>query len=291
MPTDTFPIAVDTDDGTGYRGGVANWADIGTGLFVAEETTTLVASKTQFGGDFFVDNAFMRFDTSSLPDIATITSANLLIYAVNIDNGNSVTYAADFYDFGGEPSVAGDWEQTSSGDAISLIEPNNLTEGIVNTVALTGLTGINKTGYTGIRIAPANTTQPTTINAINIASLEDAPQEPRLEVTYTTSSLTGPTRFAGPVKLGTSAATLFTSSGRSLIEEVHVQNPSGSPVDLTVSIGADAAGTRIFDGLSIAADSEKKFRFVLPLENGEIMQAFAGTNNVLDITVDGQRLT
>lgn len=100
----------------------------------------------------------------------------------------------------------------------------------------------------------------------------------------------GPKRFAGPLKLTNTAATLFTSSGRSLIEEIHVQNPSASPVDLTLSVGTDAAGTRIMDGLAIAADSEKKFRFVLPLENGEIMQGFASTTAVLDITIDGRVL-
>src|SRR5512144_380492 len=93
-------------------------------------------------------------------------------------------------------------------------------------------------------------------------------------------------RLAGSLTLGTSAATLFTSCGRSIIQEIHVSNPSGAPVDLTVSVGADAAAGRLFDGLAIMADSERSFRFMLPLENGEVMEAFAGTDAVLNITVD-----
>ncbi|MDH4046369.1 MAG: hypothetical protein OEW06_18130 [Gemmatimonadota bacterium] len=100
-----------------------------------------------------------------------------------------------------------------------------------------------------------------------------------------------PSRFAGPTILGTGAATLFTSSGDSLVEMVHVSNPTGSPVDLTMSLGADAAGTRFIDGLPIAADSERKFRFYLPLADGEILQAFAGTGSVLVATIDGRQLT
>ena len=214
MPTVTFAIAIDNDDGTGYRGGGAVWANIGTATFTAEETTNLVASKTLFGGNYYVDNAYMRFDTSSIPDGAVITSARLILY---IDSNNTfdddgLSFAADFYDFGGEPSVAGDWEQTSSGDAISSFTTASLTTNAVNNLNLTGLSGINKTGYTGVRIAPVNTTAPTGLNSIEIAAFEAAQQEPRLEVTYTTTAwvheqsnglaTAGPIAFTNDVKAG-----------------------------------------------------------------------------------------
>jgi hypothetical protein len=103
-------------------------------------------------------------------------------------------------------------------------------------------------------------------------------------------ALAGPRRFAGPLRLGTSPTTLLTSTGRSLIEMIHLSNPSGSPVDFTLSIGDDAAGTRIYDGYSIPADTERKLRQLFVLENGETVQAFAGTDAVLDISVDGRVL-
>ena len=185
MPTDTFAITAEADDGTGYRT-AGTWAGIGSGTYTAEETTNLWISKTTNGSEFFVDNLFLRFGTSSIPDTATPTGANLLLYVVSKGaDDDSVQYSADFYDFGGEPSVAGDWEQTSSGDAILTLDPDALTTSAVNTIALTGLSGINLSGITGIRIAPKTTTQPSfSTNNIEFAAFEAAQQEPRLEVTY-----------------------------------------------------------------------------------------------------------
>jgi len=59
-------------------------------------------------------------------------------------------------------------------------------------------------------------------------------------------------RMSGPAVLGTTAATKYTvaSGRRGIVRHVHVQNPSASPVTFTASIGADAAGTRIFDAFS-----------------------------------------
>lgn len=187
MPTDTFAITTDNDDGTGYRGGGTNWANISTDPFTAEETTTLLVSQVTNGTQFFLDNTFLRFDTSSLPDNAVPSSANLLLYLIaKGTNPDNIVWGADFYDFGGEPSVAADWELSTSGDAITSFTSGSLTASAVNTIALTGLSGINKTGFTGIRIAPTGSVgQPTSsLNTIEFAASESVQQEPRLEVTY-----------------------------------------------------------------------------------------------------------
>jgi hypothetical protein len=98
-------------------------------------------------------------------------------------------------------------------------------------------------------------------------------------------------RFAGPAQVSNAAATKFTVSAneKAIIRHIHIQNPSGSAVDFTASIGADAAATRIFDGLSIPADSEYNHFCMYVLEEAEIFQAFAGTNNILTLTIDGER--
>lgn len=185
MPTDTFAIASDADDGTGYRT-AASWATIGAGTFVSEETTNLWCSKTTNGTDFFVDETYLRFDTSSLTANAAISAANLLLHVVSKGaNANGITYGADYYDFGGEPSVAADWVLPSPANAITSWSPDSLTVGIVNTIALTGLSGISKTGITGLRLAPLDGAAPTSsTNNIEFAASEAAQQEPRLEVTY-----------------------------------------------------------------------------------------------------------
>jgi hypothetical protein len=101
-----------------------------------------------------------------------------------------------------------------------------------------------------------------------------------------------PTRLAGPAQLSGSAATKYTApAGGALIRHIHVSNPSGSAVDLTLSIGADAAGTRLFDGYPIPADSVYPLHVYVPLGNAEIVQAWASSANVLVLTIGGDVLS
>ncbi|MGH7184502.1 MAG: hypothetical protein ACREJN_21360 [Nitrospiraceae bacterium] len=97
------------------------------------------------------------------------------------------------------------------------------------------------------------------------------------------------TRFAGPALVTNSAATKYTvsASQKAIIRHIHVQNPSGSAVTFTLSIGSDAAGTRIFDAYSIAAGSILDHYCYYVLDAAEIIQALAGTTNVLTLTIDG----
>lgn len=99
-------------------------------------------------------------------------------------------------------------------------------------------------------------------------------------------------RLAGPNAVSNAAATKFTvgASKRVVVRHIHVQNPSASPVDFTASIGTDGATTRIFDGYPIPSDSALDFWGPYTLEDGEIFQAFAGTNNILTLTIDGEEI-
>jgi hypothetical protein len=96
-------------------------------------------------------------------------------------------------------------------------------------------------------------------------------------------------RMAGPAQVSNAAATKYTVAAgrRGIIRHIHVQNPSGSAVTFTASIGADAAGTRIFDAFSIGANAILDHFCYYVLEAAEILQAFAGTNNILTLTIDG----
>lgn len=96
-------------------------------------------------------------------------------------------------------------------------------------------------------------------------------------------------RMAGPALVSNAAATKYTvgANRRGIIRHIHVQNPSASAVTLTMSIGADAAGTRIFDAFSISANQVLDHFCYYVLEATELIQAFAGTNNILTLTVDG----
>lgn len=108
-----------------------------------------------------------------------------------------------------------------------------------------------------------------------------------------------PKRLFGPAQLTNAAATKYTvpSSTKTIIRLLHVQNPSGSAVTFTLSIGADAAGTRMYDAYSIPAAAAGVTGSVIPipvywiLETTEIIQAFAGTASVLVLTIFGDEYT
>lgn len=108
-----------------------------------------------------------------------------------------------------------------------------------------------------------------------------------------------PLRLAGPAQVSNSAATKYTvpAATKTIVRHIHVQNPSGSAVTFTLSIGADAAATRIFDAYSIPAAAAGVTGSVFDhycyyvLEAAEVIQAFAGTNNILTLTIDGDQIT
>lgn len=96
-------------------------------------------------------------------------------------------------------------------------------------------------------------------------------------------------RAHGPAQVSNVAATKYTVPAglRFILRHVHIENPSGAAVTFTMSIGADAAATRLFDAISIAATSAVDYYFYIPLAAAEIIQALSGTNNVLVLTLSG----
>lgn len=108
-----------------------------------------------------------------------------------------------------------------------------------------------------------------------------------------------PKRLAGPAQVSNAAATKYTvpAATKTIIRNIHVQNPSGSAVTFTLSVGSDAAAVRLFDAYSIPAAAAGVTASVVDwwgyqvLEAAEIVQAFAGTNNILTLTINGDELT
>lgn len=96
-------------------------------------------------------------------------------------------------------------------------------------------------------------------------------------------------RLHGPAQVSNAAATKYTvpSTTKTIVRHVHIQNPSASAVTFTMSIGADAAAVRLFDAYSIGANQILDHFCYYVLEAAEIIQALAGTNNILVLTIDG----
>jgi hypothetical protein len=108
-----------------------------------------------------------------------------------------------------------------------------------------------------------------------------------------------PKRIVGPALIATGPTTVYTVPAltKTIIRHIHIQNPSGSPVTYSLSIGADAAGTRLFQTFSIPAaaagvtDSVRDHYWYQVMDAAEILTLSAGTNNVLTATISGDEIT
>lgn len=108
-----------------------------------------------------------------------------------------------------------------------------------------------------------------------------------------------PKRLAGPALVATGPATVYTvpASTKTIVRQIHIQNPSASPVTFTLSLGADAVGTRLWTTYSIPAaaagvtDSVRDIFMYMVMEAAEIIQMAAGTNNILNVSIFGDELT
>jgi hypothetical protein len=100
----------------------------------------------------------------------------------------------------------------------------------------------------------------------------------------------------GPALVATGPTTLFTPSATTLayVMVIWVSNPTASAVSLTVSIGADAAATRIIGTNTVAnipANSVTPFYGPWVVGPSVVLTASAGTTNVLTITITGENRT
>jgi hypothetical protein len=107
-----------------------------------------------------------------------------------------------------------------------------------------------------------------------------------------------PKRLYGPAQVATGPATVYTVPAltKTLIRHLHVSNPSASPVGLTLSIGADAAGTRLLSAYSVAAagtgvlGSVQDIFWYQIMDAAEILTLSATINNTLVIVINGDEI-
>lgn len=132
----------------------------------------------------------------------------------------------------------------------------------------------------------------TAVNAVGESALSNelsgtptAPSSPVVSRVYK--------RFYGPALLGNSASTLYTcpTVTTAVIRHIHVSNPTASTVDFTLSIGTNAAATRLWDGYPIPVDNVIDHYQDHVLQSGEFIQAVAGVAGLLNLTIDGYEIT
>lgn len=191
MPTASIPISAAADDGTVVRTS-ASYATIASGSANVDTTNTgwVTVGRYLSAGTFEVHVVVLRFQTAALlPDTATVTAARLKIHVLDAWEDDLRNVSADYYNSFTTLSTS-DWViNDPSGDAISGIALSSLTDGgVVNTLTLSGLTGISTTSSTTIRMHISGG-QPTAWNYLAFAPYGHATAPvPTLEVDYTLAS-------------------------------------------------------------------------------------------------------
>lgn len=100
-------------------------------------------------------------------------------------------------------------------------------------------------------------------------------------------------RFVGPTRLSNAAATVYTVPGlsKAVVTHIHFMNPSASAIPVTFSIGTDGATTRVLEAVSVGAGATYDWYSPgIVLDTAEIVQAFAGTASVVNMTMFGYTL-
>lgn len=107
-----------------------------------------------------------------------------------------------------------------------------------------------------------------------------------------------PKRLFGPIQIATGPTTVYTVPAltKTILRQLHISNPSASPVTFTLSIGADGVTTRLWSTYSIPAaaagvtDSVRDIFLYIPMDVAEILTLSAGTNNILVIVGTGDEI-
>ncbi len=148
--------------------------------------STLTAGRRNAFGEYSVLAALVRFDTSALPDNATVTSATLKLRVNSKADADNRNLVGEWYGGSNWPIDAGDYSLNSTANALSGVDITALPTAAVNNFALQSVVNVSKTGYTGLRLH-VDGGAPTGDNYVQFASFDNTSSlpKPQLVVAYT----------------------------------------------------------------------------------------------------------
>ena len=94
---------------------------VGTPSYLAARSFFTVGRRAVFGS-YYVFVGLLRFDTSALPDGATVTSAELRLHVKGKADGDNRGLVGEWYGASNWPIDGGDWSLNSSGTALPAVD-------------------------------------------------------------------------------------------------------------------------------------------------------------------------
>ena len=160
---------VSGDDGWISREAQSNWFPTGPGGPNANSLGGEVLAEKHYdnstpGLPYFLGVGYMRFDTSSIPDFATITGATLRLYVTTVldDEGRSMTLEW----MNGEAFGTSLYTDVVAQDALAPVTLASIAANLNNYMDFTLLspsTHINLSGYSSIRMHVTGSTAPASV--------------------------------------------------------------------------------------------------------------------------------
>lgn len=100
-------------------------------------------------------------------------------------------------------------------------------------------------------------------------------------------------RLYGPAVLTTSVVTLYTVPAltSTVLRYIRFVNTTATDRTVTMSIGADAAATRIFAAMTVPANGSMDWTGTIPLVAAEIIQASASAATAINVIISGIEVT
>jgi len=187
--TQTFSIVGSGEDGHVEKGATTYPPPPNAATSVGTVSTNLLVRRSKTASAYTpVSVALIRFDTSALPDGATVTAATLELHAKSRTSSDGRSLVGEWYPASSWPIDAADWTNTDSATAFTATPLSSIAVGATNSFELRGLGSVSRTGSTALRLHVTGHGQaPTGGNDVGFASLDDPTlPEPRLVVTYST---------------------------------------------------------------------------------------------------------
>jgi hypothetical protein len=178
----TFTINAGGDDGNVLQRSGSYPPSGGNALDTTAATVT-VARRYQFSL-YRILVGLVRFDTSPLPDGATIVSATLKLYIDSRASPDNRNLVAEWYAGSNWPIDFGDWSLDSTANAHPGTPITSLPTAATTNFTLQNLSNISTTGPTGLRLH-IDGNAPTGDNYVSFDSFENSTgPHPQLTITY-----------------------------------------------------------------------------------------------------------